>query len=94
MGVKIAFGSDAGVFSHGKNAKEFGYMNEVGMPVMECLQSATVTNAGILGYADELGQISAGFIADIVATNDNPMDNISTLENVIFVMKKGVIYKN
>jgi len=94
MGVKIAFGSDAGVFSHGKNAKEFGYMNEVGMPVMECLQSATVTNAGILGYADELGQISAGFIADIVATNDNPMDNISPLENVIFVMKKGVIYKN
>tara|TARA_B100001250_G_scaffold306917_1_gene268800 strand:- start:119 stop:1396 length:1278 start_codon:yes stop_codon:yes gene_type:complete len=94
MGVKIAFGSDAGVFSHGKNAKEFGYMNEVGMPVMECLQSATVTNAGILGYADELGQISAGFIADIVATNDNPMDNISTLENVIFVMKNGVVYKN
>ena len=93
MGVKIAFGSDAGVFSHGKNAKEFGYMNEVGMPVMECLQSATVTNAGILGYADELGQISAGFIADIVATNDNPMDNISTLENVIFVMKNGVVYK-
>ena len=93
-GVKIAFGTDAGVFPHGRNAKEFRYMNEVGMPVMECLQSATVTNAGILGYADELGQISAGFIADIVATNDNPIDNISTLENVVFVMKNGVVYKN
>ncbi len=93
-GVKIAFGSDAGVFSHGKNAKEFGYMNEVGMPVIECLQSATITNASILGYADELGQIREGFIADIVATKDNPIDDVSTLENVIFVMKNGVVYKN
>lgn len=93
-GVKIAFGSDAGVFPHGKNAKEFAYMNEVGMPVMECLQSATITNASILGYADELGQISPGFIADIVATNDDPTENISTLENVIFVMKNGIVYKN
>ena len=93
-GVKIAFGSDAGVFSHGKNAKEFGYMHEVGMPVMECLQSATITNADILGYANELGQISEGFIADIVATKNNPIDDISTLENVIFVMKNGVVYKN
>ncbi len=93
-GVKIAFGSDAGVFSHGKNAKEFGYMHEVGMPVMECLQSATITNADILGYANELGQISEGFIADIVATKNNPIDDVSTLENVIFVMKNGVVYKN
>ena len=93
-GVKIAFGSDAGVFSHGKNAKEFGYMHEVGMPVMECLQSATITNADILGYSNELGQISEGFIADIVATKNNPIDDVSTLENVIFVMKNGVVYKN
>ena len=93
-GVKIAFGTDAGVFPHGKNAKEFAYMNEVGMPVMECLQSATITNANILGYADKLGQISPGFIADIVATNDDPTENISTLENVIFVMKNGIVYKD
>ena len=93
-GVKIAFGTDAGVFPHGKNAKEFAYMNEVGMPVMECLQSATITNANILGYADELGQINPGFIADIVATNDDPTENISTLENVIFVMKNGIVYKD
>ena len=93
-GVKIAFGSDAGVFSHGKNAKEFGYMHEVGMPVMECLQSATITNASILGYADELGQINSGFIADIVATRLDPTKDVSTLEDVIFVMKNGVVYKN
>jgi len=93
-GVKIAFGSDAGVYPHGINGKEFRYMNEVGMPVMECIQSATITNANILGMNDSLGQLKQGYIADIVATNDNPMDNISTMENVVFVMKEGVIYKN
>ena len=93
-GVKIAFGSDAGVYPHGINGKEFRYMNEVGMPAMECIQSATITNANILGMKDSLGQIKQGYIADIVATNDNPMDNISTMENVVFVMKEGVIYKN
>ena len=64
------------------------------MPAMECIQSATITNANILGMKDSLGQIKQGYIADIVATNDNPMDNISTMENVVFVMKEGVIYKN
>ena len=69
-------------------------MHEVGMPVMECIQSATITNASILKMEDELGKIKEGFIADIVATVDNPLDNVSTLENVVFVMKEGVIYKN
>tara|TARA_B110000240_G_scaffold20964_1_gene21310 strand:+ start:3302 stop:4579 length:1278 start_codon:yes stop_codon:yes gene_type:complete len=93
-GVKIAFGSDAGVYPHGINGKEFGYMNEVGMPAIECIQSATTTNALILGMENDLGQIKEGFIADIVATEDNPIDNISTMENVVFVMKEGVVYKN
>ena len=93
-GVKIAFGSDAGVYPHGINAKEFGYMNEVGMPAMECIQSATITNALILSMENDLGKIKEGFIADIVATEDNPIDNISTMENVVFVMKEGVVYKN
>jgi len=92
-GVKIAFGSDAGVFPHGLNGKEFRYMNEVGMPAMECIQSATTTNALILGMENDLGQIKVGFIADIVATDDNPINLISTMENVVFVMKKGVVYK-
>lgn len=92
-GVKIAFGTDAGVFEHGKNAKEFGYMVEVGMPAMKAIQSATLTNADILGMKDQLGQIEAGFIADIVATDDDPTENINTMENVTFVMKEGKIYK-
>jgi imidazolonepropionase-like amidohydrolase len=93
-GVKIAFGTDAGVFPHGLNAKEFGYMVEVGMPSMKALQSATTTNATVLGLADELGQLKEGYLADIVATNEDPIENISTLENVVFVMKEGVVYKN
>ena len=93
-GVNIAFGSDAGVFPHGNNAKEFIYMNEAGIPIIECLQAATIINAKILSLEDELGQIKKGFIADIVATKSNPEDDITTLENVVFVMKEGVIYKN
>ena len=93
-GVNIAFGSDAGVFPHGKNAKEFKYMNEAGTPVIECLQAATIVNAKILSMENEIGQIEKDFIADIVATKSNPEDDISSLENVTFVMKKGVIYKN
>ena len=93
-GVNIAFGSDAGVFPHGKNAKEFIYMNEAGIPIIECLQAATIVNAKILSMETEIGQIEKGFIADLVATKLNPEDDISTLENIIFVMKEGVIYKN
>lgn len=92
-GVGIAFGTDAAVFYHGDNGKEFGYMVEAGMPAMEAIQSATVTNAMLLGMDSNLGQIKKGFIADIVAVNDNPIDNISTLENVVFVMKEGKVYK-
>lgn len=93
-GVNIAFGTDAGVFPHGLNAKEFGYMVDVGMPPMEALQSATITNAKVLGLSEELGQLKEGYLADIVATNDDPTKNIATLEHVTFVMKEGVIYKN
>lgn len=93
-GVKIAFGTDAGVFPHGQNGKEFGYMAEAGMPAMMTIQSATITNAEVLDMASELGQIEVGFLADIVAVNDDPTQNIRTMENVVFVMKNGVIYKN
>ncbi|GGI56633.1 metal-dependent hydrolase family protein [Winogradskyella haliclonae] len=92
-GVGIAFGTDAAVFFHGDNGKEFGYMVEAGMPAMETLQSATITNAMILKMEDELGQIKGGFIADIIAVNDDPIKNISTMENVVFVMKEGKVYK-
>ena len=93
-GVNIAFGTDAGVFPHGLNAKEFGYMVEVGMPPMEAIQSATITNATVLGLSDKIGQIKANYIADIVATDTNPVDDITALEQITFVMKAGVVYKN
>jgi imidazolonepropionase-like amidohydrolase len=92
-GVKIAFGTDAGVFYHGDNGKEFTYMVEGGMPPMEAIKAATVTNAGILGMSDKIGAIAPGLLADIVATDENPLRNIRTMETVSFVMKEGVIYK-
>ncbi|WP_179349692.1 metal-dependent hydrolase family protein [Winogradskyella pacifica] len=92
-GVKIAFGTDAAVFYHGDNAKEFGYMVEAGMPAIEALQSATITNAMLLSMEDQIGQLKPNYIADIIAVNDDPTTTISTMENVIFVMKNGVIYK-
>lgn len=92
-GVKIAFGTDAGVFYHGENGKEFGYMVEAGMPAMETIQSATMAPAKILNMEAEIGQIQTGFFADIIATNDDPTQNIKTMENVVFVMKEGKVYK-
>ncbi|MCH7523780.1 MAG: amidohydrolase family protein [Bacteroidetes bacterium] len=91
-GVLIAFGTDAGVFNHGQNGKEFGYMVEAGMPAIETIQSATITNAKVLEL-DNLGQIAVGFLADIVATDEDPTQNIHTMETIVFVMKEGKIYK-
>lgn len=93
-GVMIAFGTDAGVFEHGKNAKEFGYMVEAGMPAMEAIQSATITPAKILNMETQSGQLAPGFFADIIAVKEDPTQNIKTLENVRFVMKEGKIFKN
>ncbi|MEC5165016.1 imidazolonepropionase-like amidohydrolase [Flavobacterium sp. PL11] len=93
-GVKIAFGTDAGVFAHGSNAKEFGYMVEAGMPALAAIQSATTTNAMLLGLGNDVGQLKEGFLADIIAVNESPLTNIKTLEKVVFVMKNGTIYKN
>jgi imidazolonepropionase-like amidohydrolase len=92
-GVKIAFGTDAGVFPHGENGKEFTFMVEAGMPAMEAIKSATIVNAGILGLADKVGTLENGKLADIVATDENPLKNIKTMESVSFVMKEGVVYK-
>ncbi|MEM5565898.1 amidohydrolase family protein [Psychroserpens sp. AS72] len=93
-GVPIAFGTDAGVFPHGENAKELRYMVEAGWTPIFSLQSATITNAKLLDMENQLGQIKAGFIADIIAVNEDPTKDISTMENVIFVMKEGKIYKS
>ena len=94
MGVPIAFGTDAGVFPHGDNAGEFVYMKEVGIPAEYSLNSATITNAKLLNMENLLGQLKEGFYADIIAVDESPLENIATLENVIFVMKDGKVYKN
>nr|WP_294775940.1 amidohydrolase family protein [uncultured Flavobacterium sp.] len=93
-GVPIAFGTDAGVFQHGLNAKEFIYMTEAGMPAMEAIQSATITNAMLLEMDKKIGVLEPGFLADIIATELDPTQEVSTVLNVVFVMKDGVIYKS
>ncbi len=93
-GVKIAFGTDAGVFMHGKNWKEFVYMVEGGMPAIEAISSATVNGADLLGVSDILGVIEKGKLADIIAVDGDPVKDISVMQKVIFVMKDGLIYKN
>jgi len=90
----MAFGTDAGVFPHGENAREFGYMVEGGMPPIEALLCAMQVNADILGMGDKLGSVEAGKLADIVAVNEDPTKNIKAMEKVTFVMKDGVVYKN
>lgn len=92
-GVKIAFGTDAGVFMHGKNYKEFEYMVEGGMPPMVAIQSATVAAADLLGLGDKLGSIEKGKLADIIAVAGDPLQDIKVMKDVRFVMKEGVIYK-
>lgn len=93
-GVPIAFGTDAGVFKHGENAREFVYMVEAGMPAMKALQVATIEPAKILKMESQSGQIAPGFYADIIAVEEDPTENIETMKNVIFVMKEGKVYKN
>lgn len=92
-GVKIAFGTDAGVYKHGMNWKEFGYMIEAGMPPMEAIKAATINAADLLGEKDRLGSIEAGKLADIVAVDGDPLKDAGVFEKVIFVMKDGIVYK-
>ncbi|RRO13929.1 metal-dependent hydrolase family protein [Flavobacteriaceae bacterium 14752] len=92
-GVPIAFGTDAGVFPHGENWKEFGYMIEVGMPVNEAIQAATLIPAKILKKENQLGQIKKGFMADVIALDKEPTaKNTEAFEKVSFVMKDGVVF--
>jgi len=90
--VPMGFGTDAGVFPHGKNAIEFGYLLEAGIPVKESLKQATVVNAQLLGMENQLGQLQKGFLADIIAVDKNPLEDVGILEKVSFVMKEGKVY--
>ncbi|MBS3738597.1 MAG: amidohydrolase family protein [Psychroflexus sp.] len=92
--VPIAFGTDAGVFSHGENWKEFGYMIEAGMPVNKAIQAATLIPAKILNKENEIGQLKKGFMADIIALDEEPnKTNTNAFNKVTFVMKDGIVYK-
>ncbi|RSZ59561.1 amidohydrolase family protein [Massilia atriviolacea] len=92
-GVKIAFGTDAGVFPHGDNAREFAYMVEAGMPPLEAIRSATINAAALLDQGTRLGSVEAGYAADIIAVTGDPLRDIALMQQVRFVMKDGVIYK-
>ena len=92
-GVKMSFGTDAGVCPHGINARQFAFMVKYGMTPMQAIQSATSSAADLLGKSDVLGSLKPGKYADIIAVSGNPLDDIRLLENVKFVMKEGQIYK-
>jgi imidazolonepropionase-like amidohydrolase len=92
-GVKIAFGTDAGVYPHGENAHEFELMVQAGMPPLYAIQAATVHASELLKHDKDLGSVTAGKFADVVAVAGNPLEDIALLKRVSFVMKEGVVYK-
>jgi imidazolonepropionase-like amidohydrolase len=92
-GVKFAYGTDAGVYPHGQNWEDFIYLVKAGLPPAYTLQMATINAAELLGHEDELGTVAAGKYADLVAVPGDPLDDISVMSKVTFVMKAGVIYK-
>jgi len=93
-GAKMAFGSDAGVYPHGDNAKQFFYMVKYGMTPAQALRAATSDAAELLGRSQDVGSIAPGKYADIIAVGADPLTNIREMENVLFVMKGGVVYKD
>ncbi len=92
-GVKMAFGTDAGVCSYGTGARQFAFMVKYGMTPMQAIQAATTSAADLLRHADELGSIRPGKYADVIAVSGDPLQDINVLENVQFVMKDGKVYK-
>lgn len=94
MGAKVVFATDSGVYPHGDNGKQFARAVRFGMTPAQAIQSATSVSADLLGWEDRVGEIAPGMFADIIAVHGNPLDDISELEDVDFVMKGGVIYKD
>jgi imidazolonepropionase-like amidohydrolase len=93
MGVRISFGTDAAVFPHGQNAKEFKLMVDLGMSPMDALKSATANDAELLGIAQKVGTLEKGKLADVIAVPGDPTADITTTERVSFVMKEGRIIR-
>ena len=94
MGIKISFGTDAAVFPHGQNAKEFKLMTDLGMSPIEALRSATATTADLFGIAQKVGTLEKGKLADIIAMPGDPTADITATEHVFFVMREGKIIRN
>ena len=93
-GVKIAYGTDAGVYPHGWNGKQFFHMVKWGLTPMQAIQAATVNAADLMHWKDKVGSIKTGKFADIIAVKNDPLKDVKSLEKVQFVMKGGKIYKN
>jgi imidazolonepropionase-like amidohydrolase len=93
-GDKMAFGTDAGVYPHGDNAKQFFYMVKFGMTPAQAIRAATSSAADLIGRAKDVGTLEAGKFADVIAVTDDPLQNVRALENLGFVMKGGVVVKD
>jgi imidazolonepropionase-like amidohydrolase len=94
LGVRIAFGTDAAVIPHGDNAKQFPVYLRLGMSPIAAIRTATIEAADLMGWSDRVGSIEVGKLADIIAVRGNPLEDITTLESTVFVMKDGSIFKN
>ncbi len=93
-GVKVGFGTDAAVYPHGLNAHEFAVMVKLGLTPLQAIQAATVNDADLLGWSDKVGVLESGHYADIIAVDGDPLQDVTTLERVKFVMKGGTVYKS
>jgi len=93
-GVKVAFGTDAAVYPHGLNAHEFAVMVKLGLTPLQSIQAATINAADLLGWSDKIGAVESGKWADIIAVDGDPLQDVTTLERVKFVMKGGEVVKN
>jgi len=93
-GVKVAYGTDAGVYPHGDNARQFYYMVKYGLTPAQAIRSATSGAAELLGKGGSIGKVAPGFYADLVAVEQDPLADVRALENIGFVLKGGVIVKN
>ena len=90
----MAFGTDAGVYPHGDNARQFAKMVEWGMKPIDAIQAATVNAADLIGWPDRAGALEAGHFADMIAVSGDPLTDVRTLESVKFVLKNGVVVRN
>ncbi len=93
-GVKVAFGTDAGVYPHGDNANQFAYMVKYGLTPARAIRSATSDAAELLGRPKDIGRIAPGYFADLIAVSGDPLEDVKVLEKVEFVMKGGKVYKD